>query len=440
MSLRDIVKVDITDQSITASSKGFGVINVMGVHKAFTGVYKEYAVLGDVLNDFLSTDPEYLAAQACFSQTPSVEKIGISRRETGDTTVCTVVTVEDSTNYSVIINGEEFEITSDSDATAEEIAAALKIAVDAGSEPVTFTDNLDGTYDIDPVVPTTLYTIAVDTNQSKAFTLSNTPAEDLVIISEDNDTWYGLIYTIRDSADVLLTAAYIEGVKKVFANASSDVNIIDQSVTVDTTTIAAKFKSLGYVRSLCLYAADTTDYYLDASALASVLPLNPGSWFLKFNTCPGIPKDKLTTTQRTNVLAKYCNIYTEGSSVGIIENGTVGAGNWFDIVVLIDWLEARISEAVYILLIKHPKLPFTNDGIIGVGGEVESVLQLAQSPDFQGIAPDDGAGGPGYTIKLPTVAEIPDADKIARVLKYVSFSAILSGAVGEVNITGTVGV
>ena len=56
-----------------------------------------------------------------------------------------VNTVSDSTLYTITINGTDFDYTSDSDATALEIVAGLIAAIDAGSEPVLTTDNLDET-------------------------------------------------------------------------------------------------------------------------------------------------------------------------------------------------------------------------------------------------------------------------------------------------------
>lgn len=62
--------------------------------------------------------------------------------------IFSVTTVLDSTLYQITINSTAFQYTSDATATAEEIIAGLKVEVDAGSEPVTFTDNLDGSANI----------------------------------------------------------------------------------------------------------------------------------------------------------------------------------------------------------------------------------------------------------------------------------------------------
>lgn len=75
-----------------------------------------------------------------------------------------VLNILDSTLYTVTINGTGYDYTSDGTATAEEIIAGLKVSVDASSEPVIFTDNLDGTANIVADDGTTAFSLAVDTN------------------------------------------------------------------------------------------------------------------------------------------------------------------------------------------------------------------------------------------------------------------------------------
>lgn len=60
-----------------------------------------------------------------------------------------IATVASSTLYTVTINGTGHDYTSDASATDLEIAAGLVAAITAGAEPVTATDNLDGTFKID---------------------------------------------------------------------------------------------------------------------------------------------------------------------------------------------------------------------------------------------------------------------------------------------------
>lgn len=62
-----------------------------------------------------------------------------------------ITTVSNNTNYQVQVEGNTYQITSDGDATAEEIAGALVSVVNADLLlSVTATDNLDGTYSLAP--------------------------------------------------------------------------------------------------------------------------------------------------------------------------------------------------------------------------------------------------------------------------------------------------
>lgn len=84
--------------------------------------------------------------------------ITIQQTDSGDVTF-SVATVLDTQLYEITINTIPFQYTSDGTATAEEIVAGLIAAIDAGSEPVTTVDNLDGTgriYATGGVLPFTL--------------------------------------------------------------------------------------------------------------------------------------------------------------------------------------------------------------------------------------------------------------------------------------------
>ncbi len=73
-------------------------------------------------------------------------------------------TVADSTDYTITINGTPFTHDSGGGATAINIMAGLETLVNAGSEPVTFTDNLDGTSILAADVITTAFNGSVTAN------------------------------------------------------------------------------------------------------------------------------------------------------------------------------------------------------------------------------------------------------------------------------------
>jgi len=431
MSIDNIVNVSISRDTSSVSRAGFGTPLILGTNKGFTALSSVYGSYNDVLLDFNASDPEALAASAVFSQTITVKQLMIGRRATSDLTVITIDTVLPNTTYTCTVNGVVFSFVSDISPLDTEIALGLASAIQAGSEPVTASDNVDGSFDLTADVASVVYSVTVDSKSSMAFVETDTVANDISNISLENDSWYGLVLTSRVEADQLAAAAYIETQSKIFFAGSADADIADTTNAADSTTIAAVFKSLGYARSAVFYHPAAATEYIEAAMFGVILPLDPGAYTAALKDLSGIAKDSITPTQRTNILAKNANMYSEVGGVGIVEFGTVGEGEYIDVIILVDWIDARMTEGVFSLLARLPKVPYTDAGIAAVEGEMKKVLQLGQS--FGGIALD-----PSFVINVPLASEISQADKAARTLNGVSFSATLTGAIHAVNITGTV--
>jgi hypothetical protein len=431
MSLESIVNVQISRETSSVSRAGFGVPLILGTSKAFTSLLKFYSSYNAVLEDFISTDKEAIAASAIFSQNPVVEQIAIGRRETGDNVVVTVVTVENSTQYSCTINGTVFSVTSDATATAIEIAGLLVAAINGGSEPVTATDNGDGTYDLDADVAGTPFSLKLDSRQSAVFTTPNTVGDDLTNIDMENPDWYGLILVSRVQADVEAAAAWTETQKKIFITASADSDIADTTDAADTTTIAAVVKAAAYARTAVFYHASAASQFLDAGLLGRILPQSPGSYTAAYKTIAGITVDNLTDTQIANILAKNANLYISVASVNITRNGTVGEGEYIDIIIGVDWLQARLTERLYGLLVNNLKLPYTDEGITAIDAEIRA--QLDEGIDAGFITND-----PAYIVTVPNAADVSAQDKANRELNNVTFAATLAGAIHKITVNGTV--
>lgn len=431
MSLQDIVNVTITRQTKAVSRVGFGTPMILGTNKGFTDLIKFYANYNAVLDDFLATDPEALAAAAVFSQSPTVSQLAIGRRATGDNVVVTVATVTNSTLYTCTINGTAFTFTSDSDATAIEIGAGLVAAINAGSEPVTATDNLDGTYDLDPDVAGTAFSVKLDSRQTMALTTSQTVGEDLSDIDQENSNWYGLILTSRVQADQEAAAAWTETQQKILGLGSANADIVDVADASDTTTIAAVVKANSYARTFVMYLSNAASQYPEAALFGVILSQDPGSYTAAFKTLAGITVDNLTQTQETNALAKYANIYTEVGGVNITRVGTVGEGEYIDIIIFVDWLQARMTERLYSLLVNGLKLPYTEEGLTAVEGEIRAQLT-------DGISAGGLAASPAPTVTVPDIADISTTDKANRELNDVEFTATLAGAIHKITVQGTV--
>jgi len=436
MSLKDIVNVSITRETTSVSRVGFGTINVFGTNKAFAERIKFYSSLSEVSSDFNTTDAEHVAASDAFAQNPQITQLAISRRDTADTSVVTVDTATAGATYTTIIDGVTITTVA-SGSTAIDIAGEIVSDINGeGSINVGAIDNTDGTFNLDPDVAGTAYAVKVDSKCSIAFTTSATISADLTAINEADSDWYGLVFTSRDETDVKSVMDWTESELKVFVTSSADADIADLSDSADTgasQTIAGYAKAQSLARTSVFYHKEAATEFLDAGYLGRLLPLDPGSYTGKFKTIASVTVNNLTSTQQKNISDKNANFYQLTGGVNITCNGTVGEGEFFDVIVFVDWLKARMTERIFSTLVNNDKVPGTDGGIAAIEADVTAQLQ-------DGIAVGGLASDPAPVVTVPLNADRSTADKSNRELNDVTFSATLSGAIHEVTVNGTVSV
>jgi hypothetical protein len=180
------------------------------------------------------------------------------------------------------------------------------------------------------------------------------------------------------------------------------------------------------------WSAATGDF-LDAALEGAVLPLDPGSETWAYKPLAGITVGTFTSTQRANLEAKNVGFYDTTAGLTMTWEGKVASGEYIDVVRFIDWLKARIGEAVFSALANAKKIPYTGKGIEVVANAVRGVLKQASKPPVEGITED-------FEVLTPAIGDVSAADKATRTLNNVSFSATLTGAIHKVNLQGVVSV
>jgi len=421
--LDNIVNITITRGSRSISRAGFGIPFIFGIHTQFAEEIKEYTSIASVAEDFDTTDLEYKKAKAIFDQTPSPEKIKIGKRVANvkqDNNV-SVDSIAAGT-YTVTINGTDFSYVASGSESAADIVDALVIAINLGSEPVTLTDNGDD-FDIEADVAGVGFTLAVtspSTNMTITETLDNVSllTELLRIAQVDND-WYFLLITSTTEQDILDGASYVLSVKKLFAVLGSDANIITSS----TTDIASKLKALNNPNVFVLYTSDA-DSHKEAAWVGKCAPETPGTITWKFKNLFGIIVDSLTDAQIAYATGKNCNLYVNIGGLDITVEGNMSNSetNFIDQQRGEHWLVARITEAVFAVLVNNKKVPFTNAGIDSVSAEILKVLRI-------GIANGLLSGDVSPTVTAPDVSTISAANKTSRILPDIEFTGTLAGAI-----------
>ena len=89
-----------------------------------------------------------------------------------------------------------------------------------------------------------------------------------------------------------------------------------------------------------------------------------------------------------------------------------------------------MQTAVLSVLRSSNKIPFTDDGIDTVGNALRGALRADVTDGIYST----------FTVTTPAASAVSSADKAARSLTGVTFTATLAGAIHLTTITGTVSV
>ena len=250
-------------------------------------------------------------------------------------------------------------------------------------------------------------------------------------IANENNDWYGIVVDqalVSSFADV---ASWVETAKKFAIFWITDVNAYDPSKSTD---LASVLKLANRNRSAVVWHATPAGGadYPDSAWMGEGFPYEPGTSTWAYKTLNGVTPDTLLASQETALKNKNCNYYMTVGGVSITQEGKVASGEYIDIIIGTDWIEARLREAVYSALVNNRKIPYDDTGIAMIEGLVKGVLNEAAS---KGILQADS-----IAVTVPKYADIPQADKLARKLPDVKFSALYQGAIHSVTINGTISV
>lgn len=428
-SINTAVKVNVDRQTAAVTVAGYSLAMFLGRHKAFTNRYKLYGSISEVAADFATNSPEYQAAAVTFGQEIAVDGFAIGRQDT--TTVTYTPVVANSATYSVTINGTLFSYISDASATAAEIVTGLTSVINADvALPVTAsgTSTLILTADVGGVA----FSAKATTNLTPVYAGTETLTDALNAIALENNDWYGLLAYTHVKADQIEIANYAQPARKFYVTSDDDANIINQSESADTTSVAKAFKTNGYDRAKVIYGGNADTQYPEAAYLGVMFGYAPGAATMEFKALAAITVDNLTAAQMSNAKAKNATVYVPRGGLNTIYNPTMGDGTFDDIIRDLDAAASDIEVSVFRLEGTLPKIPITNAGLSTIEYAVRtSVLRSALAGIFD---PDD------ITITVPKVADLSANDRALRRVTGIKVVARMQGAIHyvEIDLTATV--
>lgn len=233
------------------------------------------------------------------------------------------------------------------------------------------------------------------------------------IIAEDND-WYGLVSTTRTKAVIASVAAAALAAGKFYLGMTEDSEVADG--TADNVIDA--LRDAGNNRAMMLYYTDD-EVAADAAWAAAFLRANPDttSTTAAHKTLAGIAVRTMTAAERTGVLAQNGNVYGTLKGIGATFPGIMCGGLYADQILIRDWHQARLEEALAQLLLDlsngNRKLPANSAGI----ALVEAIFRARHAA---GVAAGHFEESP-FTFSATV-------NKAARSMSITS-SSVLTGAV-----------
>lgn len=434
MSLRDIVNVQISKSTRGVTQVGFGIPLVLGGtgSQMSPDIVRKYGSITDVAADFATSDAEYKAANAIFSQSPRPQYIKIGHRTAEIAQVVTVtpnVATQAIQHYIETINGIIFDFTSDATPTASEVVAGLTALINA-AVGLGVTASGSSTLILTAAVAGVGFSHAESANLVAVTTTPNNGAqEDLSAIQLVDNDWYMIACTSRASHDILNIAAWTEAQLKMYLACTNDSNSLVSSSTTDALFILNARK---YARTAGLWSGDQANFP-EAGWMGGVLPLDPGSETWAFKGIAGIIADKLTPSQIQQLKLRSANYYINVAGIDVTLDGVVSDKEYIDSIRFIDWFQQRLEERIFTDLANVPKIPYTDGGASFVENNIRAQISAGQA--VGGIAND-----PAPTVSVPPVLSQTQADRAARRYPGSTFSWRLAGAMQEIDINGNVSV
>lgn len=242
-------------------------------------------------------------------------------------------------------------------------------------------------------------------------------------ISDYNNSWYGLGIYSKNPDDIINVARYIDSNKKIFFTSTNDKKTLESLYTTDSKDFGSIMKKSSFTRTSVLFSEEA-DKYPEMAMLGIALAYDAGTATIAYKSMSGIQPDNLSSTKYSNLASKNINTYEEIHGINVIRYGKFVNGSYIDVMMSIDFINARIQELVYSVLTKESKLLYDKTGVMKLESKFIEFLQYA-SKKLKIITED-------YIIDIPRISEVSSEVKETRILEDIKFRLTIIGAVHQI--------
>lgn len=439
MALSEIVNVTIQAGTVNPARRGFGVPFVLTYHTVWAGTeVRRYTTFSGFSADFASSTTAYKIVSALFAQNPRPTEVKVGRLPAPASAHTTVIDFTDHPTATAI-TGTVYH--------PDGTTTALNVAWNT-SRAQTLTDLkavLDplasiGTCTVaDPLItvpaasngPMVLFafsspTVAYIRDTTADWAYDTSLAAHAVV----DGNWYGILTDCNSPKNMDKVARWALSNDR-FAFFGPQYTKPSQFVSGEFSSGADHTALLANTSAASLFTKGNRYTAPEAAWVGTMFPRDPGSATWAFKQLAGVGADSYNATERGQIedSTRRANHYVAEAEVGITRPGKSHGNEWIDVTIGLAWLEARLQERIYALLVNNPKIPYTDEGIAQIVAEVRGQLREAE---------DRGILDSGWTTSSLAAASQASADRAARILRGVEFQARLAGAIHTVNVTGTI--
>ena len=462
--IKDVTPVTVTIDSFSVSGQNFSTPLIMGSAirqedrtQAFT------SLAGMLAANYQTTDAEYIGAANMLAQTSKkgkkVTSFKIGKKYENVDAIEKIAwdASASSGTFTIDISKAGAAAVTSGSINYNDNAAAIKAVIDAmanvtsctvtfntgatqAGDAAGFAIEFDGDATIDFEITDADVAALVGVSSFTTTRHAYATAEETFTAGYNNikaydDDWHYLLPLTLTKADLLLLAAALESDTSpkfgFFGTKDADVP------AATALNIAEQLQDSSYTKCCLAYTADTDDYP-NLCWAGAVIPdklwgINP-CWY----PLTSITGDTLTATQIGNLVDQNCNrietigSYTVVPGTAAGESGNVGgitpSGQFIDYIDAKDYLQARISEDLYTLLLNSIKIPFTKPG--------ESLVQSTIIASVITYGVNEGIVEAGsITVDMPDLDTYSTTKKANRWLDGVVGDGTPQGAINKISVS-----
>jgi hypothetical protein len=450
--LSPFVSVSSTVEPVAPASPAFnaglivgnsGVIPSAGANSRT----RQYASTSAMLQDgFEASDPEYLAAQLYYSQSPAPSLLYVGAQ---DPTAIQTAVIDSSAEGTGYVVGDTLT------AGGAGTGATFKVtAIGAEGAITTLQLQTQGTgYAVATGVALTGGTgTAAELNITA---IGETLLQAVTACRIVNANWYTVMACGAVKADHIAIAEYIQSATPqatyIYATADADAQ------NGLNTSVFAQLQAQSINRALGIYSTTQggvapNNAYAAAAIMGVAMGLNtglPGSNFvLAFKTLVGVTPENgyLDQSQQAAIQAVNGNTYiTYGNGRTFLSPGTMGNGQFFDIILGVDMLASDIQQTEIDLFMDNPSIPQNNPGEALLLNGATQACERSLTRGFIGPGVWDGttvgslANGTslpsGYYVQAQSFTAQSTSDQQARKGMPIAVSIITANGIQSITIS-----